>query len=66
MVSNCRVVFNNKVHTVTKSSPFKVNYKRELRIDFEIRKKEKDMKVKEFVMKIKEMHKEVKAALKKS
>ena len=33
--------FNNKIHTVTKSSPFKVNYGQELRMDFEIKKKGK-------------------------
>ena len=31
--------FNNKVHTATKSSPFQVNYGRELRMGFDIRKK---------------------------
>jgi len=31
--------FNNKVYTATKSSPFKVNYERELRMGFNIRKK---------------------------
>ena len=31
--------FNNKIYTVTKSSPFKINYGRELRMDFDIRKK---------------------------
>jgi len=65
-LATAEFVFNNKAYTVTKLSPFKINYRRELRIDFEIRKKEKHMKVKEFVMKIKEMHKEVEAALKKS
>ena len=59
-------VFNNKVHTTTKSSPFKVNYKRELRIGFEIRKKGKHVKVKEFVKEMKKMHKEAKVVLKKS
>ena len=33
--------FNNKVHTVTKMSPFQVNYGKELRIGFDIRKKGK-------------------------
>jgi len=33
-------VFHNKVHTATKSSPFQVNYGREPRMGFEIRKKE--------------------------
>ena len=31
--------FNNKIYTVTKSSPFKINYRRELRMGFDIRKK---------------------------
>ena len=31
--------FNNKVHTATKMSPFQVNYERELRMGFDIRKK---------------------------
>ena len=57
--------FNNKIHTVTKSSPFKVNYGQELRMGFEIKKKRKHMKVKEFVKEIKKIHKEVKVTLKK-
>jgi len=48
-----------------KSSPFKINYKIELRISFEIRKKEKNVKVEKFIKKIKEIHKKVKIALKK-
>jgi len=51
---------------VTKSSLFKVNYRWQLRIGFEIRKKGKHVKAEEFVKKIKEMHEEVKTALKKS
>ncbi len=31
--------FNNKVHTATKISPFQVNYERELRMGFDIRKR---------------------------
>ena len=31
--------FNNKVHTATKMSPIQVNYERELRMGFDIRKK---------------------------
>jgi len=59
-------VFNSKVHTVTKSLPYKVNYRKEPRISFEIRKKEKHEKLEEFVKKIKKMYKEVKVTLKKS
>jgi len=36
-----------------------------LRIGFEIRKKEKNMKAKEFVKEIKKIHKEIKVTLKK-
>ena len=50
--------FNNKVHTATKSSPFQVNYERELRIDFDIRKKGKNKKAEEFVREMKERYEE--------
>ncbi len=36
-----KFAFNNKVHTATKMSPFQVNYRRELRMGFDIRKKER-------------------------
>jgi len=58
--------FNNKVHTATKTSPFQVNYERELRMDFDIRKKRKNEKVEEFAREMKERHKEARAALMKS
>jgi len=51
---------------VTKSSPFKINYGRELRIDFKIRKKRKNLKAEEFVKKIKKIYKKIKAILRKS
>ena len=46
-------VFNNKVYMTTKSSLFKVNYRKELRIGFEIREKKKHVKAKKFVKEIK-------------
>ena len=58
--------FNNKVHTVTKMSSFQVNYGRELRMGFDIRKKGKNEKVEEFVRKIKERYEKVRTALVKS
>ena len=57
--------FNNKVHIVTKSLLFKVNYERELKMDFEIRKKGKYMKAGKFIKKIKKIYKKIKAVLKK-
>ena len=58
--------FNNKVHTATRTSPFQVNYGRELRIGFDIRKKGKNVKGEEFVKKIKDRYEEAKVALVKS
>ena len=58
--------FNNKVHTATKMSPFQVNYGRELRMGFDIRKKGKNEKAEEFVREMKERHEEARAALVKS
>ena len=58
--------FNNKVHIVTKMSPFKTNYGREQRMGFDIRKKEKNEKVEEFMREMKERHEEARAALVKS
>ena len=58
--------FNNKVYTVTKMSLFQVNYGRELRMGFDIRKKRKNKKAEEFVREMKERHEEARAALVKS
>ena len=57
---------NNKVHTVTKVSPFVTNYKRELRMGGDIRRKEKVEKVMEFVKRMKQVQEEAGAALKKA
>lgn len=53
------------MHIVTKSSLFKINYGKDLRIGFEIRNKRKNVKAEKFVKKIKKMYKEAKVALKK-
>jgi len=58
--------FNNKVHTATKTSLFQVNYGREPRMSFDIRKKGKNEKAKEFVREMKERHEEARAVLVKS
>ena len=65
-LTTAEFTFNNKIHISTKSSLFKVNYEREPRMSFDIRKKEKNVKVKEFVKKIKNRHEKVKVALIKS
>ena len=57
---------NNKMYTVIKILLFQVNYGRELRMDFDIRKKGKDEKAEEFVREIKKRHEEARAALVKS
>ena len=57
---------NNKVHTATKVSFFMANYKRELRIKGDIRKKGKVEKVMEFVERMKKVYEEAGAALKKA
>jgi len=56
---------NNKVYTAMKSSLFKINYGQELRIGFEIGKKKKHVKAKEFVKEIKKIYEKMKAVLKK-
>ena len=65
-LATAEFAFNNKIHTAMKSSPFKVNYRRELRIGFDIRKKGKNVKAEEFVKKMKVRYEEVKVALVKS
>jgi len=46
-------VINSKTHLVTKVLLFIANYKRELRIEVDIRRKEKMEKIIEFVKRIK-------------
>jgi len=58
--------FNNKVHMARKSSPFQVNYGREPRMGFDIRKKGKNEKAEKFVREMKERHEEARAALVRS
>ena len=46
---------NNKTHSTTKVSPFIANYRRELRMEIDIRRKEKMEKAMEFVERIKKV-----------
>ena len=59
-------VYNNKVHSSTKTLPFKANYGQDPRIEFEVRKKEKYEGAEKFVMKMKEIQEEAKVALEKA
>jgi len=57
---------NNKIHSTTKVSPFMVNYRRELRMGVDIRRKRKMEKVMEFVERIKKVQEEAGVALKRT
>ena len=57
---------NNKVHTVTKVSPFMANYGREMRMGGDIRKKGKMENATEFVERMKKVHEEAEVALRKT
>ena len=57
---------NNKVYMATKVSPFMINYRREMRMGEDIRKKGKVEKTTKFVKRIKRVYKEARAALKRA
>jgi len=56
---------NNKVYLATKVSLFIVNYSRELRMEADIKRKEKIEKVMEFMERMKIVQKEAEVALRK-
>jgi len=56
-------VYNNKIHAVTKTLPFKVNYGQDPRMGFEDRRKEKYEVTGKFVERMKKIQEEAKAAL---
>ena len=56
---------NNKVHTVTKVSPFMANYGKELRMGGDIRRKGKVESATKFVERMKKVQEEAEVALKK-
>jgi len=57
---------NNKVHTATKVLPFMANYRREMRMGGDIRRKGKVESATEFVERMKKVHEEAEVALKKT
>jgi len=65
-LATAEFAFNNKVHTATKMSLFKVNYGREPRMGFDMRKKGKNEKAEEFAKEMKERHEEARVALVKA
>jgi len=58
--------YNNKVHSSTRTSPFKANYGQDPRMGFEGRKKGKYAGAEKFVEKMKEIQEEAKVALRKA
>ena len=58
-------VYNNKVHSSTRTSPFKANYRQDPRMEFEGQKKGKYVGAEIFVEKMKEIQEEAKVVLRK-
>ena len=65
-LASAEFAVNNKAHTATKVLPFMANYRRELRMGGDIRKKGKVERVTEFVERMKKVYEEAGAALKKT
>jgi len=57
--------YNNKVHSSTRTSPFKANYRQDPRMGFKGRKKGKYVGAEKFVEKMKKIQEEAKAVLRK-
>jgi len=58
--------YNNKIHSSTKTSSFKANYRQDPRMGFEMRKKGKYEGAEKFVTKMREIQEKAKAALEKA
>ena len=56
-------VYNNKIHSGTKTLLFKANYRQDPRIGFEIKKKRKYEDAEKFITKIREIQEKAKAVL---
>jgi len=61
-----KFAYNNKMHSSTRTSPFKANYGQNPRMGFEGRKKGKYKEAKKFIEKMKKIQKEAKAVLGKA
>jgi len=55
--------YNNKMHSNTKTSPFKANYEQDPRMGFEGRKKRKYQEAEKFIEQMKKIQEEAKAVL---
>jgi len=56
-LASAEFTINNKIHSVTKISPFMTNYRRKLRMGVDIRRKEKMEKAIEFAERMKKKSK---------
>jgi len=65
-LASAEFAVNNKVHMTTKVLPFMANYRRELRMRGDIRKRGKVEKATEFVERMKKVYKEAGVVLKKA
>ena len=61
-----KFAINNKIHSTTKVSQFMANYGRELRMEIDLRRKEKIEKATEFAERIRGVQKEAGAVLKRA
>ena len=65
-LASAEFAVNNKVHMATKVLPFIANYRRELRMEGDIRKRGKVKRAMEFVERMKRVHGEAGTVLKKA
>jgi len=65
-LGTAKFAYNNKVHSSTRMSPFKANYRQDPRMGFKGRKKGKYAGAKKFIEKMKEIQEEAKVALGKA
>ena len=65
-LASAEFTINNKIHLVTKMSLFMANYRRELRIKVDIRRKERMEKAMEFAERMKRVQEEAGVALRRA